>query len=91
MSSAPNPSLGTLQPTLESPIRGAAAVTPHDTNPLATPARALWIGTGDNVRVTHLDGTTAVYSNVPSGFLLPVSATHVVSTSTTATNILALY
>lgn len=70
---------------------GAFAVTPNDSTNLAQPARALWIGGAGNVAVVLNNGGAAVtFQNVPSGSLLPVQAFRVMSTNTTATNILAL-
>lgn len=52
--------------------------------------RALFVGTGGNVNV-RVAGATVLYKNVPSGAILPVQASMVVGTSTTATDIVALY
>ena len=70
------------------PAFGAFAVTPHDTNPNV--ARALYIGTtGDVAVVTRGRTTSVVFQNVPVG-ILPVQVTKVLSTGTTATDILGL-
>ena len=69
------------------------SVTPHDTNPIsAGPVTyyALWVGTGGNVKVTLAGSGTQTFNNVASGQLLPIVVTHVFSTNTTASNILAL-
>ena len=75
-----------------SSFANAAAVTPSDSTDLTTPARALWVGTGGDV-VLNLagTGTTLKFGSVPSGTLLPVAATRVQSTNTTASNIVALW
>jgi hypothetical protein len=78
------------------PAAGAAAVTPSDTT--VVNCRALYVGTGGNVAV-HMAGvvgispreTSVVFSNVASGTILPISCYRVLSTSTTASNIVALY
>ncbi len=76
---------------LDSPAAGAAAVTPHDANELATISRALYIGgTGDLV-VTMQDGVDATFIGVPAGFILPVRVSKVKVTGTSATNIVAMY
>lgn len=52
--------------------------------------RALWVGTGGNVRVLTEDGDDVNFKNVPDGFMLPVRCTRVYATNTTASDILAL-
>ena len=75
---------------LNSPNPGEAnaAVTLGTTYNLA---RALWIGTGGNVNVMNSDGTTQIFYNVPTGFMLPVRSIGVSATNTTASNIVAVY
>jgi len=69
-----------------------AAVTKSDTVDLpGGPCRALFVGVaGDVVAVTCAD-VAVTFKNVVSGTLLPVIARRVNSTSTTATDIVALY
>lgn len=74
----------------------AAAVTPHDSNPLTSGgvacwARALYIGAAGDVAITTPAGATVVFSDVPAGCILPVACSHVRATATTATNIVALF
>lgn len=75
-------------------------VIPSNTD-LLTGVRALWIGNGGDVAILAtgdaLDaqpkagsGTVVVLANVPSGSVLPISARKVMSTSTTATSVVAL-
>ena len=68
----------------------SAAVTPSDSVPLATPARALYIGVSGDVKVTMLDGSTPTFKSVPVG-KLEIQVTSVFATGTTATNIIALW
>ena len=72
------------------PIFKVVEITPSDSTVLEG-TRALWIGTGGNVRVTTADGQTVTFANVFSGTLLPVQVTAVFATSTTASSILGLY
>ena len=68
------------------------AVTPSDTVNLDQPARAFFIGVAGDVALVPLDGTSAVvFKNVASGQIIPVQAKRVNSSSTNATNIVALY
>ena len=65
-----------------------SAVTPSDTTVL--PFAALYIGTTGNVAVVPPHGGTAVTFNaVPVGFF-PVAGSKVMSTNTTASNIVAI-
>lgn len=75
---------------LDSPARNAAAVTPGATA-LTNVARALYVGTSGDVEVTMKGGGDVVFNSVPAGFVLPVVVTHVLSGSTTASNIVALW
>jgi hypothetical protein len=91
-------------PSSEQPARNAVAVTPSDTLDLTDPsgdnmpqyAKALYIGvSGDVTVVTANDhsnsgaGTARLFKNHPVGYM-PVQVRRVMSTGTTATNILAL-
>lgn len=80
-----------LETTLEGPAAGAFAVTPSDSADLSFNSRALYIaGTGD-VRVTMVNGDVVTFTAVPAGTVLPVRVKRVHSTSTTATNIVAMH
>ena len=71
------------------PARGAFAVTPDDDVSLSG-VRALYIGvSGDVSIVTRGRVTPVVFKSAPIG-ILPVQATKVRATGTTATNIVAL-
>ena len=76
-------------PSFEAPALNAFAVTPHDTNALTHPTRAIYVGTIGNVKLTTVDGDTVTFVNV-SG-ILPVRAKILFATLTTATNIVGLY
>jgi hypothetical protein len=66
----------------------AVAVSPSDTGEIR--ALALYVGTTGNLRVLTANGDDVTFPNVPSGFLLPLEVRRVYSTSTTASNIVAL-
>lgn len=68
---------------------GAVAVTPSDATVLET-TRALFVGTGGNLNVKMADGAIVLFTNVPAG-VFPIQVEQVLSTSTTASNIVALY
>lgn len=68
-----------------------AAVTPSDST-ILKPTRALWVGGAGDVAITMAgDGSVLTLVGVPAGSILPVQATKVMSTNTSATNIVALY
>lgn len=68
-----------------------AAVTASDSTDLGV-TRAIWVGTGGNLAVMFVNQTSAVtLANVASGTLLQLEVTKVMSTNTTASNIVALY
>jgi hypothetical protein len=75
----------------------AVAVTPTDDTTIPT-TRALYVGAAGNVVVKMADvddpteaGNTVTFSGVLAGTVLPIQVRCVNSTSTTATDIVALY
>ena len=70
---------------------GALDVTKHDTNELAVYSRAIFCGGTGNLKVTCVDGSTATFTGVPAGAIIPIAAKLVWSTGTTTTNMTALY
>jgi hypothetical protein len=79
-------------PSSNLPFTFAAAVTPSDTVNFSTPTRGLYIGGAGNVVAVMADDLSAVtFIAPPVGTVLNIRATRVNSTSTTATNIVALW
>jgi hypothetical protein len=78
-----------IQTDHTSPSPGGIAVTPSDSANLSIPARSLYIGVSGNVVVYTADGSELTFVGVPIG-ILPVQVARVLSTGTTATNIIAL-
>lgn len=78
-------------PSLLGPIENGFSVTPNDGTDLAQTTRAIWVGGAGNLSVVTRGGDTITLVGVPAGTLLPIRATRIRSTGTTATNILALY
>jgi hypothetical protein len=81
-------------------VQRAAAVTPSDTVNIpsvggdgTTPSWpcTLYIGTGGNLRVLTEGGDDITFVNVLGGTTLPVNVVRVFATSTTASNIVALW
>jgi hypothetical protein len=72
------------------PYRGAVAVTPGDSTDIPV-TRALFIGGAGNVVVRTVKGEQVTLTGVLAGTVYPIAVDRVLSTSTTATNIVALY
>lgn len=66
------------------------AVAPHDSNNLPGIVRAIYVGVGGDVAAV-VNGVAVVYKNVPTGTTLPIRATRINNTNTTATNMVALF
>lgn len=75
---------------LGTPARRAFAVQPHDTQPLPTLPKALWVGAAGTVVLRAVDGTADVAFTVAAGQILPVRVSHVRATGTSADNLVAL-
>jgi hypothetical protein len=73
------------------PGSNAAAVTPNDSTDLTYTTRALFVGGAGNIAVTMAGGQSVTFTGVTAGALLPIRVTRVLSTGTTATNIMALW
>lgn len=79
------------QAQFDSPALNAAAVTPNDAAPIATTPRALYVGGAGDIAVIMKGGGEVVFVAAPAGSILPISPSHIKSSGTTATNILALW
>lgn len=73
------------------PADNAAAITPNDGVDLTNIARALYIGTGGDVKITTAGGDTVTLNDVQGGSILPIRTKRVFSTGTTASNMVAIY
>lgn len=68
----------------------AATVTPSDSTALR-PTRGIYVGTGGNIAVQMTLGNTVTLVGVLGGSILPIQVVKVLSTGTTASNMVALY
>lgn len=75
---------------IHKPYYDAQVVTKSDATIIPV-TRGLYVGGTGNVNVRTFNGTTVLISAVPVGAILPIAVDQVLSTSTTATLILALY
>jgi hypothetical protein len=73
--------------------KNAAAVTTHDTNPLARGKTGmLFVGGAGNITCRFAgESSDTLLTGVLAGALLPFQVTHIRATGTTATNMVALY
>lgn len=77
---------------LATPAENAWPVTPSDSTDLTAVTRGLRVGTtAGTIRVTMKGGQTLDFTGVQVGEILPVRATRVWSTGTTAVGIVALW
>lgn len=82
----------TLSANNGAPGLDGRAVTPNDTTPLVGGAcRAFYIGGAGDMSVITPGGNTVTFAGLLAGTILPVGGTHVRSTGTTATNIVAIW
>lgn len=72
------------------PSRDFYAVTPSDSNDLTLLPKALYVGTGGAVIAQNAGGTAITFKNVANGQVLDIRANRVLSTGTTAADIVAL-
>ena len=78
--------------TLESPARRAVAIVPSDTEDLGRITRSLYVGgVGDLSVILVDDGAAVLFVAVPAGSFLPIRASRVRATGTTATNLVGLW
>ena len=76
------------------------AITPSDTVAIGESTagdgkkrapRAVYVGGTGALVAVMADGTTATFSGIPAGTVLPIQPTRINATATTATLLLALY
>ena len=73
-------------------IKNGAAIAKSDSANLPKVSRAIYVGGGGDVKVDLAGvGSAIVFKAVPAGTLLPIQATKVYSTLTTATDMVLLY
>lgn len=70
--------------------RGGFSITPSDTVNFTDPCSAIYVGGAGNIVIVSDSGDVITLLAVPVGTILPIAATRVNSTSTTATNLVAL-
>ena len=77
-----------MSDVFSAPAEAGAAVTVSDST--VVNFRALYIGSTGNVAVTMKSGAVLTFVGVPTGAILPIVVTKVMSTNTTASSIVGL-
>jgi len=77
--------------SLTSPPEFGAAIVPDDAAALSHVTRALYVGVGGSVALRLFGGDEITLADVPAGTLIPLRATHVFASGTTATAIVGLW
>ena len=79
------------EPDMTGPAIHAFSIIPDDGTPLPEPVRGLYVGSAGDVTAEMMSGGMPVtFANVPGGTVLPVRATKVTATGTTATALVGL-
>jgi hypothetical protein len=70
---------------------GAVAITPNDSTVIPV-TRAVYVGGAGDIAVRLPDNETPVtFVGVPAGIIFPIQVDKVLTTGTTATNLVAMY
>ena len=87
------PPIDTFQsysPSPQSPVTHAVAITPDDAADLTHVTRALYLGTGGDLRVTIADGSTLTFVNMVQGWH-PIRVQKVWAAGTSANQIVGCW
>lgn len=78
--------------TSPGPFHTALAITPHDTTNIKSKwaTRGVYVGGAGDVTAV-VNGAAILFKSVPVGTILPINATRVNATGTTATYLVALF
>jgi hypothetical protein len=75
---------------MSGPASDAFSIIPDDVTALAQTTRAIYTGSGGDIALVMQGGNTVSFKTVPAGVILPLRASKVMATATTATNMLGL-
>ena len=75
---------------LNGPMTDAEVVTKSDSVNLVNVSRAIYVGGTGHMNVIMANGDTILFSAIPVGTILPIRASRVQSTGTTATLMVAM-
>lgn len=77
-------------PNTQSPVTHAVSVVPDDAIDLGHLTRALYVGTGGDVRVTLADGGTLTFVNMVQGWH-PIRVSRIWASGTTADHLVGCW
>lgn len=77
-------------PSLTGPATHAFPITPSDSAGFADVTRGLYCGVAGDIVVVTLSGAVVTFANVAAGTLLPLRATRIAATGTTAGGLIGL-
>ena len=80
----------TFSTGLESPATDGFTIAPSDSEDLPQVTRALYVGAAGAISLTLASGAAVTLAGIPGGTLLPLRATRVHATGTTADAIVGL-
>lgn len=83
-------SFANVQTSLSGPASSGFAITPHDAADLPETTRAIYVGSGGDLCLRMLTGETLTFVGISPASLLPVRATRILATGTTAGNLVGL-
>ncbi len=76
--------------SVDAPATDAFAITPDDASELTYITRAIFVGLDGDIKVKMKDGTAVTFQNCVAGSVLPIRASQVYATGTTATGLIGL-
>ncbi len=78
-------------PLTSLPALEAEAITPHASTGFSTTARGIYVGVSGDIVVVTPSNAALTFKNAVAGTIIPVRCIRVNATSTTATNLIALF
>lgn len=76
--------------SLTAPLSDGFDITPNDTGELREVTRAVYVGQGGDLAVEMADGGSIVLRDLKPGVVYPLRLAKVLSTSTTAANVVGM-
>jgi hypothetical protein len=76
---------------ITAPALNYSAITTSNATDLTFTTRGIYVGVGGDVVAIRSDNTAVTFKNAASGSIIPIRAIRVNTTSTTATDLVALY
>lgn len=73
------------------PATASAVIAPSDVSDLSFMTRFIYVGGTGTLTVIDASGNTTLFSGIPAGTILPIRASRVKATGTSATLLVALW